>query len=95
MIESQAESMKKDPGSHLAHSQCSHNLSNWAGLAVLVSRYILNGSQDFFHIFSIALYHKWDVKNNFAYVLQFFSLNSDGLIGVTLYTYKQVWLYKD
>ena len=25
------------------------------------------------------LYHKWDVKYNFAYVLQFFSLISDGL----------------
>ena len=30
----------------------------------------------------MALYHKWDVKNNFAYVLQFFSLISDGLGGV-------------
>ena len=28
------------------------------------------------------LYHKWDVKNGFAYVLQFFSLISDGLGGV-------------
>ena len=27
----------------------------------------------------MALYHKWDVKNDFAYVLQFFSLISDGL----------------
>ena len=25
----------------------------------------------------MALYHKWDVKNYFAYVLQFFSLISD------------------
>ena len=31
----------------------------------------------------MALYHKWDVKNDFAYVLQFFSLISDGLGGVT------------
>ena len=30
----------------------------------------------------MALYHKWDVKNSFAYVLQFFSLISDGLGGV-------------
>ena len=30
----------------------------------------------------MALYHKWDVKNGFAYVLQFFSLISDGLGGV-------------
>ena len=27
----------------------------------------------------MALYHKWDVKNGFAYVLQFFSLISDSL----------------
>ena len=32
----------------------------------------------------MALYHKWDVKNGFAYVLQFFSLFSDGLGGVTM-----------
>ena len=31
----------------------------------------------------MALYHKWDVKNGFAYVLQFFSLISDGLGGVS------------
>ena len=27
----------------------------------------------------MALCHKWDVKNDFVYVLQFFSLISDGL----------------
>ena len=27
----------------------------------------------------MALYHKWDLKNDFAYVLQFFSIVSDGL----------------
>jgi hypothetical protein len=27
----------------------------------------------------MALYHKWDVKNDFAYVLQFLSLISDSL----------------
>ena len=32
----------------------------------------------------MAMYHKWDVKNGFAYVLQFFSLISDGLGGVTM-----------
>ena len=32
----------------------------------------------------MALYHKWDVKNDFAYVLQFFSLISGGLGGVYL-----------
>ena len=36
----------------------------------------------FFHTFSMALYHKQDVKNDFAYTLQFFSLISDGLGGV-------------
>ena len=36
----------------------------------------------FFHTFSMALYHKWDVKNGFVYVLKFFSLISDGLGGV-------------
>ena len=30
----------------------------------------------------MTLFHKWDVKNGFAYVLTFFSLNSDGLGGV-------------
>ena len=30
----------------------------------------------------MALYHKWDVKNGFVYVLKFFSLISDGLGGV-------------
>ena len=34
------------------------------------------------HTFSIALYYKWDVKNGFTYVLQFFSLISDSLGGV-------------
>ena len=30
----------------------------------------------------MALYHEWDVKNDFAYVLQFFSLISDSLVSV-------------
>ena len=30
----------------------------------------------------MALYHKWDVKKGFFYVLQFFSLISDGIGGV-------------
>ena len=30
----------------------------------------------------MALYNKWDVKNDFAYELQFLSLISDGLGGV-------------
>ena len=37
------------------------------------------GPRIFFHTFSMALYQKWDVKNYFAYVLQFFSLISDTL----------------
>ena len=32
----------------------------------------------FFHTFSMTLYHKWDVKNDFAYLLNFFSLESLG-----------------
>ena len=31
----------------------------------------------------MALYHKWDVKNDFAYVVQFFPLISDRLGSVT------------
>ena len=50
-----------------------------AELAVLVSWQILKDSQDFLHTFSMALYHKWDVKNGFAYVL---TLISCGLGGV-------------
>ena len=38
------------------------------------------GSQDFLYTFSMALYHKLDVKNGFAFVLQFFSLICDGLV---------------
>ena len=33
----------------------------------------------------MALYHKWDVKNAIAFVLEFFSLISDGLGGVQLF----------
>ena len=32
----------------------------------------------------MALYHKWDVKNGFVFVLQFFSLISEGLGGVVV-----------
>ena len=38
----------------------------------------------------MALYHKWDVKNNFAYVLQFFLPISDGLGGVFGFDSKNV-----
>ena len=40
------------------------------------------GLPGFFHTFIMALYHKWNVKNVFAYVLTFFSLCSDGLGGL-------------
>ena len=33
--------------------------------------------------FSMALYHKWDDKNDFAYVIQFFSLISESLGSVS------------
>ena len=33
-------------------------------------------------ITQLTLYHNWDVKNGFAFVLQFFSLISDSLGGV-------------
>ena len=33
----------------------------------------------------MALYHKWDVKNDFAYVLQFLSLISDSLGSVFMH----------
>ena len=36
----------------------------------------------FFHTFSMALYHKWDVKTGFIFALQFFMLISHGLGGV-------------
>ena len=53
-----------------------------AKLAVVVSWEILKGSQDFLHTFSMASYHKWDVKNGFPFVLQIFSVISDSLGGV-------------
>ena len=64
------------------HSQCSPISQIMAGLAVLVSWQILKGPQDFFHTFNMALYHKWDVKNDFPNLLQFLSLISDSLSNV-------------
>ena len=93
MIQKHAESMSKILGAlqdlppPKQHSQFCHNLLNWAGLAVLVRWQILMGSQDFDHTFSMALNHKWNVKNGFAFVLQFFSLISDDLNGVSTATY--------
>ena len=54
--------------------------TNWAGLAVLFTRQILNGSNNFLHTF----YHKWGVKNKFTFALQFFLLISDDLGGGVL-----------
>ena len=39
-----------------------------------------------FHTFRVVLYHKENVKNDFAYVLQFFSLISDSLGSVSHFT---------
>ena len=43
----------------------------------------------------MALYDKWDVKNDFAYVLQFFSLISDSLGSVddVLDPVQQYWKF--
>ena len=41
----------------------------------------------------MALYDKWDVKNGFAYVLQFFSLISDSLGGVSLERYLIIQMF--
>ena len=59
----------------------------------LTSTASLKGSQDLFHTLSMALYHKWDVKNDFPYVLQFFSFISDGLGSVMDY-YFHFWVKK-
>ena len=48
----------------------------------LVHRWILKGFQALFHTFSLVLYSEWDVMNDLAYVLQFFSIIFDGLGGV-------------
>ena len=84
MIQSRAKSMKKIVGALQDlpanyYRQSSHNLSNWAGLAVLLSWQLQNGSQDF--NFSIVMGSKPSFQLKFiaAYVLQFFSLISDSL----------------
>ena len=84
MLQSHAESMmgalQDLPANQ--HSHYSPIPQIMTEMAVLVSWQILKGSQAFLHTFSIALYHKLDVKNGFAYGLQFFSLISDSLGGV-------------
>ena len=71
MIQSHAENLKKILGAL-------YQLTSTANSAIICSK----GSQDFHHTFSMAFYHKWNVKNDFAYALKFFSLISDGLGGV-------------
>ena len=53
------------------------------------------GSHNFLHTFSMALYHKWDVKNGFAYVLQFFSLIFDSLGGVVQLRYNGAIVFQE
>ena len=54
------------------HSQSSHNMLNWARLAVLVSWQILNGSQDFFFLFStLSFIYFSKYETIVLYVLQF------------------------
>jgi hypothetical protein len=48
----------------------------------VVTWWILKGSQYCLHTFSMALYHKCDIKNGFNYMLQTFSLIFDSLDGV-------------
>ena len=52
---------------------------NWARLAVLVYP---KSSQGFLHTFSMALYHKWDVKKCLCLCTSILSLISGGLGGV-------------
>ena len=49
--------------------------------------------QDFLYTFSMALYHKWDVKNDSAFMLQFVSLISDGLGGVQSISMYNIMIY--
>ena len=64
-----------------------------AGLAVLLSWWILKGSHDFVHNFSMALYHKWGVKTGFTFPLQFLMLISDSLGGVFWLVKNRTWEY--
>jgi hypothetical protein len=43
----------------------------------------------------MAFYDKWDVKNDFAYVLQFFSLISDGLGSMHGYQFLIFFFYSN
>ena len=79
MILSHGESMKKILGALLnlpanQQSQSSPFDSIMAELTVLICWQIQMRSQDFLHTFSMALYHKWGVKNGLSFVLQFYCL---------------------
>ena len=78
-IQSHAEIIKKILGPLGSTSQSSPISQIMAELAMLVSLQVLKGSQDLLHTFRMALYHKYDVKNGFAFVLQLLSLISDDL----------------
>ena len=65
---------------------------NWSEVYLYRSNFLQNPYfsylVDFVHtcaLCSMDLYRKWDVKNCFAFVLQFFSLISDGLGSVLLF----------
>ena len=85
LVQSHAESIKKVQPNSLNYGRigCASQLVVIKGL---VSWQIIKGSHDFLHTFSMALYHKWGVKNDFVYVLQIFSLISDRLGGVAAHT---------
>ena len=63
------------------------NSTNYGCIGCASSLVDPKDSQDLLHTFSTSLYHKWDVKNGFTYVLTFFSLISDGLGGVLRKTF--------
>ena len=84
MTQSHAKSTKKNPGSHLRSTSYQPNFTNYGWIACASQLVDPKWLPGFFHTFSMAFYHKWDVKNDFVYVLQFFSLISDGLGSVII-----------
>ena len=62
------------------------NFTNYGWIGCASQLVDPKGLPGFFHTFSMALYNKWDVKNDFAYVLQFFSLIFDDLGDVYVFT---------
>ena len=72
-----------------------YQLTNLTNLAIVFKIGLLDR---FCKYFQHALYHKWDVKSGFAFVLQFFSPISDGLAGLGGVTWNvngmQIFPYK-